>query len=82
MAGVMSGIVDQVERQKTAIETALRALRGIEGVEAPAPASANSAPVKQGRNDSGRSPTSIGGTEETVGGEERAPREPAEACTS
>jgi len=38
MAGGLNGIIDQLERQKTAIERALTALRQIEGIAAPATA--------------------------------------------
>ena len=38
MAGALNGIIDQLERQKTAIEKALTALRQIEGIAAPATA--------------------------------------------
>ena len=38
MAGALNGIIDQLERQKTAIERALTALRQIEGIAAPAKA--------------------------------------------
>jgi hypothetical protein len=49
MAEGFNGIINDLERQKTAIERALLALRGIEGIEAPAPAPvvANSAPAKR-----------------------------------
>jgi valyl-tRNA synthetase len=38
MTDSLNGIINQLERQKTAIERALTALRGVEGIEAPAPA--------------------------------------------
>ena len=38
MAEGLNGIINQLERQKTAIERALASLRGIEGIEAAAPA--------------------------------------------
>jgi hypothetical protein len=38
MADSLNGIINQLERQKTAIERALTALRRVEGIEAPAPA--------------------------------------------
>jgi hypothetical protein len=44
MTDSLNGIINQLERQKTAIERALAALRGIEGVVAPAPVAATSAP--------------------------------------
>jgi hypothetical protein len=49
MTDSLNGIINQLERQKTAIERALLALRGIEGIPAPAPAPApsSSAPAKR-----------------------------------
>ena len=40
MTDALNGIINQLERQKTAIERALKALNGIEGIEAPAPSPA------------------------------------------
>jgi integrase len=45
MARGLSGIIDQLERQKTAIERALTALRQIEGIAAPATAAAVKLPA-------------------------------------
>jgi hypothetical protein len=54
----LNGIINQLERQKTAIERALAALQGIEGIEVPAPAPAppESAPAtrKGGMTPAGR----------------------------
>jgi len=50
MADALNGIINQLEQQKTAIERALLALRGIEGIESPAPAPAKSVPpTRKGR---------------------------------
>jgi hypothetical protein len=45
MTEVLSGIIDQLERQKTAIERALTALRQIEGIAAPATATEIESPT-------------------------------------
>jgi hypothetical protein len=45
MAGGLSGIIDQLERQKTAIERALTALRQIEGIATPAAATEVKSPA-------------------------------------
>jgi hypothetical protein len=46
MTDSLNGIVNQLERQKTAIDHALAALRSIEGIDAPVPAPASLAPGK------------------------------------
>jgi hypothetical protein len=46
MAGALNGIIDQLERQKTAIERALTALRQIEGIAAPAMATEIKSPAE------------------------------------
>ena len=45
MAGALRGIIDQLERQKTAIDRALTALRLIEGIAAPATATEVKSPA-------------------------------------
>ena len=45
MAGALRGIIDQLERQKTAIERALTALRQIEGMATPATATEVKSPA-------------------------------------
>jgi hypothetical protein len=52
MADSLNGIINQLERQKTAIDRALAALQGIEGIRLPAPATsapASEAPVRKHR---------------------------------
>jgi len=50
----LNGIINQLERQKTAIEHALAALQGIEGIEAPNPAPSAPATRKGGMTPAGR----------------------------
>ena len=54
MADTLNGIINQLERQKTAIERALTALRGIEGTPAPAPPASAPAVLKGGMTPAGR----------------------------
>ena len=43
----LNGIITQLERQRTAIDKALSALRDVEGTETPAPISTLSSPAKR-----------------------------------
>jgi hypothetical protein len=56
MTDSLNGIINQLERQKTAIDRALLALQGIEGTEAPAPTPATTVPTtrKGGMTPAGR----------------------------
>jgi hypothetical protein len=47
MADALNGIITQLERQKTAVERALAALRSIEGTETPASTPSSSGPAKR-----------------------------------
>jgi hypothetical protein len=49
MAHSLDGIINQLDRQKTAIERALAALRGIEGIDAAAPDPATAPATRRGR---------------------------------
>ena len=85
MTEALNGVINQLLRQKTAIEQALAALRSIE--ETPAPVPPSDAPVMAARAEcftpGAEAKASIGGAKEAMGREEsgkRARRKFGEGC--